>query len=220
MNTPKSRIGNLTRYFIYLIAYFIYLFVQSQAIEHVTNHLFWTIGLIVVFGLVGYFYFRQFVLEERRFFKREYDSWSAHLKLIVIATAIIALIRLYISFQQYGGHLALTAPQSFYLANATTTLFWSSIVIKGFLMSILQGFLINGFFFNYFFKRNTLIDTVLGLVLSGLIFSVLNFSQSFALFALQWLIGIVIAFVYLRTYRMSISVYLLAVNAIMTIILF
>ncbi|MGX4763852.1 CPBP family glutamic-type intramembrane protease [Holzapfeliella sp. JNUCC 72] len=220
MNTPNSKIGNLTRYFIYLIIYFIYLFFQSQAIEHGTNHLFWTIGLIVIFGLSCYFYLRQFVLEERRFFKREYDSWSVHIKLIVIATAIIALIRLYVSFQQYSGHLALTSPQSFYLANATTTLFWSSIVFKGILMSILQGFIVNGFFFNYFFKRNTLIDTLLGLVMSGLIFSILNFSQSFVLFTLHWLIGMVISFVYLRTYRVSISVYLLAVNAIMTIILF
>ncbi|KRN04340.1 type II CAAX prenyl endopeptidase Rce1 family protein [Holzapfeliella floricola] len=220
MNTPNSKIGNLTRYFIYLITYFIYLFFQSQAIEHGTNQIVWLIGLVLVFGLSCYFYLRQFVLEERRFFKREYDPWSVHLKLLVLAMAIIALIRLYISFQQYSGHLALTTPQSFYLANAKPALFWSSIIIKGILMSILQAFIINGFFFNYFFKRNTLVDTILGLVISGLIFSVLNFSQSFALFMFQWLIGIIISFVYLRTYRMSISVYLLAVNAIMTIILF
>lgn len=98
-------------------------------------------------------------------------------------------------------------------------MFWFLIVAEGIVMPILQEFLATGFVFNYAFRGNSKATALFGMLVSGLIFSVLNFQFSLPLFLIETCFGAFFAWSYLYTQSIWMPIYLAVVSGILRIIM-
>ena len=93
------------------------------------------------------------------------------------------------------------------------------IIAEGIILPILQEFLATGFLFNYAFRRDSRLVAVSGILVSGIIFSILNFQLSFLLFVINVVFGAIFAWVYLYTQSIWMPMYLAVLNGLLMIVL-
>src|SRR5699024_12308539 len=87
-------------------------------------------------------------------------------------------------------------------------MFWFLIVVQGIVLPILQEFLATGFLFNYAFRRNTKQVAIMGIFVSGLIYSLLNFQNSVVLFIIYAIYGLVFACSYMYSHIFLMTIYI------------
>ena len=116
---------------------------------------------------------------ENRFFARDFKlPWLGNFSAVVLLTLVLTATRISISYLQAYGKIPLYDFQTIYLKSQSTGMFWFLIVVQGIILPILQEFLATGFLFNYAFRRDSVQVAVVGIIVSGLIFSVLNYQSS------------------------------------------
>lgn len=134
-------------------------------------------------------------------------------------TILTIASRLLISYLQAKGKLAFSTFQTAYLKHETTPIFWFFIFSIGILLPVLQQFLVNGFFFNYFFRKTNAISAVVGVICSGCFFSLLSGQFAFSLLVVNLIYGMAFAWSYLYSQTLWIPIYLSVLNGTFTVIL-
>lgn len=219
MNTPQSREGNVIRYAVYLAGYVAVFAVVKLVTRKSPVHI-WD---LILFGLVAamilLFYVYRFN-REQRFFARDFKlPWLGSLSTVVLLTLVITVTRISISYLQSYGRISHYDFQLIYAKSESVNMFWFLIVVQGIVLPILQEFLATGFLFNYAFRRNTKQVAIIGIIVSGLIYSLLNFQNSVVLFIIDAIYGMVFAWSYMYTQTLLMPIYLAVVSGVLTVIM-
>ncbi|WP_195922164.1 CPBP family intramembrane glutamic endopeptidase [Lactobacillus crispatus] len=219
MNTPQSREGNVIRYAVYLAGYVAVFAVVKLVTRKSPVHI-WD---LILFGLVAamimLFYVYRFN-REQRFFARDFKlPWLGSLSTVVLLTLVITVTQISISYLQSYGRISHYDFQLIYAKSESVNMFWFLIVVQGIVLPILQEFLATGFLFNYAFRRNTKQVAIMGIIVSGLIYSLLNFQNSVVLFIIDAIYGMVFAWSYMYTQTLLMPIYLAVVSGVLTVIM-
>lgn len=219
MNTPQSREGNVIRYAVYLAGYVAVFAVVKLVTRKSPVHI-WD---LILFGLVAamilLFYVYRFN-REQRFFARDYKlPWLGSLSTVVLLTLVITVTQISISYLQSYGRISHYDFQLIYAKSESVNMFWFLIVVQGIVLPILQEFLATGFLFNYAFRRNTKQVAIMGIIVSGLIYSLLSFQNSVVLFIIDAIYGMVFAWSYMYTQTLLMPIYLAVVSGVLTVIM-
>ena len=219
MNTPQSREGNVIRYAVYLAGYVAVFAVVKLVTRKSPVHI-WD---LILFGLVAamilLFYVYRFN-REQRFFARDFKlPWLGSLSTVVLLTLVITVTQISISYLQSYGRISHYDFQLIYAKSESVNMFWFLIVVQGIVLPILQEFLATGFLFNYAFRRNTKQVAIMGIIVSGLIYSLLNFQNSVVLFIIDAIYGMVFAWSYMYTQTLLMPIYLAVVSGVITVIM-
>lgn len=219
MNTPQSREGNVIRYAVYLAGYVAVFAVVKLVTRKSPVHI-WD---LILFGLVAamilLFYIYRFN-REQRFFARDLKlPWLGSLSTVVLLTLVITVTQISISYLQSYGRISHYDFQLIYAKSESVNMFWFLIVVQGIVLPILQEFLATGFLFNYAFRRNTKQVAIMGIIVSGLIYSLLNFQNSVILFIIDAIYGMVFAWSYMYTQTLLMPIYLAVVSGVLTVIM-
>lgn len=219
MNTPQSREGNVIRYALYLAGYVAVFAVVKLVTRKSPVHI-WD---LILFGLVAamilLFYVYRFN-REQRFFARDFKlPWLGSLSTVVLLTLVITVTQISISYLQSYGRISHYDFQLIYAKSESVNMFWFLIVVQGIVLPILQEFLATGFLFNYAFRRNTKQVAIMGIIVSGLIYSLLNFQNSVVLFIIDAIYGMVFAWSYMYTQTLLMPIYLAVVSGVLTVIM-
>ena len=152
---------------------------------------------------------------EQRFFARDFKlPWLGSLSTVVLLTLVITVTQISISYLQSYGRISHYDFQLIYAKSESVNMFWFLIVLP-----ILQEFLATGFLFNYAFRRNTKQVAIMGIIVSGLIYSLLNFQNSVVLFIIDAIYGMVFAWSYMYTQTLLMPIYLAVVSGVLTVIM-
>ena len=219
MNTPQSREGNVIRYAVYLAGYVAVFAVVKLVTRKSPVHI-WD---LILFGLVAamilLFYVYRFN-REQRFFARDFKlPWLGSLSTVVLLTLVITVTQISISYLQSYGRISHYDFQLIYAKSESVNMFWFLIVVQGIVLPILQEFLATGCLFNYAFRRNTKQVAIMGIIVSGLIYSLLNFQNSVVLFIIDAIYGMVFAWSYMYTQTLLMPIYLAVVSGVLTVIM-
>lgn len=219
LNTPRSREGNVIRYAVYLAGYVAVFAVVKLVTRKSPVHI-WD---LILFGLVAamilLFYVYRFN-REQRFFARDFKlPWLGSLSTVVLLTLVITVTQISISYLQSYGRISHYDFQLIYAKSESVNMFWFLIVVQGIVLPILQEFLATGFLFNYAFRRNTKQVAIMGIIVSGLIYSLLNFQNSVVLFIIDTIYGMVFAWSYMYTQTLLMPIYLAVVSGVLTVIM-
>ncbi|EEU18622.1 CPBP family intramembrane glutamic endopeptidase [Lactobacillus crispatus] len=219
MNTPQSREGNVIRYAVYLAGYVAVFAVVKLVTRKSPAHI-WD---LILFGLVAamilLFYVYRFN-REQRFFARDFKlPWLGSLSTVVLLTLVITVTQISISYLQSYGRISHYDFQLIYAKSESVNMFWFLIVVQGIVLPILQEFLATGFLFNYAFRRNTKQVAIMGIIVSGLIYSLLSFQNSVVLFIIDAIYGMVFAWSYMYTQTLLMPIYLAVVSGVLTVIM-
>lgn len=219
MNTPQSREGNVIRYAVYLAGYVAVFAVVKLVTRKSPVHI-WD---LILFGLVAamilLFYVYRFN-REQRFFARDFKlPWLGSLSTVVLLTLVITVTQISISYLQSYGRISHYDFQLIYAKSESVNMFWFLIVVQGIVLPILQEFLATGFLFNYAFRRNIKQVAIMGIIVSGLIYSLLNFQNSVVLFIIDAIYGMVFAWSYMYTQTLLMPIYLAVVSGVLTVIM-
>lgn len=219
MNTPESREGNVIRYAVYLVGY-VAVFAVVKLVTNKTPLHVWD---LILFGLVAamilLFYIYRFN-REQRFFARDFKlPWLGNISTVVLLTLGITATRILISYLQAYNKIPYYDFQLIYIKNESVDMFWFLILVQGIILPILQEFLAAGFLFNYAFRKNTKSVAITGIIVSGIIFSLLNYQSSPILLVIEIIYGGVFAWSYLYTQTLWMPVYLAIVSGVLTVIM-
>lgn len=218
MNTPASREGNLVRYGIYLVMYLLLVGWEHLAVGIWHGNV-WGMAFYLLLALfVFYFLLRRFN-REQVYFDRSHDRRMLDDFWLVFAlTILITLVRLATAYLQINGKLHQGWLQLNYNNHENAVFFWLLLITKGGLMAGCQQYIATGFFFNCFFRGQK--SGVAGLIISALVFSLLNFVPSVSGFVFNALLGVLFAWSYLYTHSIAYPLYLAILNGVLQVILF
>lgn len=219
MNTPQSREGNVIRYAVYLAGYVAVFAVVKLVTRKSPVHIWGLILFGLVAAMILLFYVYRFN-REQRFFARDFKlPWLGSLSTVVLLTLVITVTQISISYLQSYGRISHYDFQLIYAKSESVNMFWFLIVVQGIVLPILQEFLATGFLFNYAFRRNTKQVAIMGIIVSGLIYSLLNFQNSVVLFIIDAIYGMVFAWSYMYTQTLLMPIYLAVVSGVLTVIM-
>ena len=190
LNTPESREGNVIRYAVYLICYLLVFAVVKLVTRKSPLHVWDLILFGVVAAMILLFYVYRYN-RENRFFARDFKlPWLGNFSAVVLLTLVLTATRISISYLQAYGKIP-----------------------------ILQEFLATGFLFNYAFRRDSVQVAVVGIIVSGLIFSVLNYQSSLINFIIEAIYGMLFAWSYLYSQTIYMPIYLAILSSVLTVIM-
>ena len=178
---------------------------------------------LILFGVVAAMILLFYVYRynrENRFFARDFKlPWLGNFSAVVLLTLVITATRISISYLQAYGKIPFYDFQTIYLKNQSIGMFWFLIVVQGIILPILQEFLATGFLFNYAFRRDSVQVAVIGIIVSGLIFSVLNYQSSLINLFIEALYGMLFAWSYLYSQTIFMPIYLAMLSSVLTVIM-
>lgn len=219
MNTPESREGNIIRYAVYLIGYVMVFAVMKLVTLKSPLHV-WD---VILFGLVAamvlLFYVYRFNREQRFFARDAKLPWLGNLTAVILLTLVITATRISLSYLQAYGKISSYDFQTLYLKHESVEMFWFLVVVQGIILPILQEFLATGFLFNYAFRNNQKSTAIVGIIVSGVIFSLLNYQNSILLLVIEAVYGALYAWSYLYSQTIWLPMYLAIVSGILTVIM-
>ncbi|QYN55240.1 CPBP family intramembrane metalloprotease [Lactobacillus panisapium] len=219
MNTPASREGNLIRYIVYFIGYLMVAGVIKLVAKNSPIHI-WDLILFATISLMILLFFIYRFNREQRFFDRSFSgSWLGNFGLIISLTIVVTALRICTAWLQSYGKIKFYGFQIAYLQHESVATYWFLVVAVGLVLPILQEFLTTGFLFNYAFRSNTVATAILGIITSGILFSLLNWQSSVPLLVVNALFGAIFAWSYLYTQTMWMPVYLAALNGVILLIM-
>ena len=205
MNTPESREGNLIRYAVYLAGYLMARGVVKIVTMNSPLRVWDLILFVLITAMVLLFYIYRFN-REQRFFQRDFVlPWLGNYGATVILTLIVIVTRIGVSWLQAYNKVSWYGFQAEYLRHES--------------VPMLQEYLATGFLFNYMFRRNEVSVAILGMLTSGILFSLFNFQMSIPLFFINIFYGALFAWSYLYTQTLWMPIYLSVLNGVMLVIM-
>ena len=192
LNSPASKVGSLIRYSVYFLFYGLILLNIPSFIK-----------CILCFIILS-FYIQRFN-KEKIYFKRTIHSpYLGNYGFLFFMTIFITISQICIFYLQMKKVIPLSQIQIAYRKKESI---WLIITILVILIPTLQIYLTNGFFFNYYFRKQTVSTALLGIISSGLFYGLLNWNNSLIYLGINSLYGIIYAYSYLRTERITVPIY-------------
>ena len=222
MQALKSPMIRSIWYIIWLI-----LVIISQQMEQFCLNAKGLDSVRVVFFLIIAILTLLFMLQryqhEQHYFKTVNTSLSQGLTeffgLVVFILVAIGCFMIIISYLKARGYFPHLVNRTDYLDRGSLA-FWFDLLASSLLISLEQQFVTIGFFFNYFFRRNSLIGALVAILISGLIFGALNMESWHLInFFIYTAIGLMLATIYLATQNLQICMFMSVFVAIMKVIL-
>lgn len=219
LNTPESREGNLIRYTVYIIGYLMAAGVVKLVTKNSPLHIWDWILFLVVAAMVLLFYIYRFN-REQRFFARDFSlPWLGNFGVTISLTLVITAIKIFVMYLQSYNRISWYSFQINYLKHESVHLFWFLILAEGIILPILQEFLATGFVFNYMFRKNSKAVAIVGIIFSGVLFSIFNFQSSLPLLTVDAVCGALFAWSYLYTQTLWMPIYLAIVSGTLSVIM-
>lgn len=219
MNSPRSQEGNIIRLTIFAIGYAIVWITERIVANQKNISIIGSIIFALIAWIVLFFYIYSFN-REKHYFERVYEvGLLDKMPLTIGLTLIVTLIQILVSYLQTSGKIDAYPFQLDYVKYASNKLFWFLIIAKGIVLPTLQIYIADGFLFNYMFRGSQVKAAILGIITSGVIYSVLNFQFSIPLFLIQTLMGMLFAWSYLYTQNLTMPLYLSIMSNILTVIM-
>lgn len=219
MNTPTSREGNLIRYAVYLLGYLLTAGLGKLLTNKGLLHVWDIILFILVAAAVLLFYAFRFNREQRYFSRQFYVPWLGDFGFLVSLTIGLTASRILLMYLQTYHHLPWYSFQVILIRQPSRMMFWFMLLMSGLILPVLQEFLATGFLFNYAFRKDSVTSGVLGLIASGLLYTVLAFQPAPLLLLINFLYGLLFAWSYLYTQNFRVPLYLAVVNGILLVIM-
>lgn len=221
MKNPASRAGNLVRFTIFtLLALITQWLLQLTYQEKSVNFIF-ALLFFCAAALTLLFYVRQFNAEKRYFtdslhsFGHVLSHAFIFLFVLFIAIGAIILVVSWLQTQNQLPHFSQPA-RTIELKDVG---FWLYLVMAGLIMPIIQQYLVNGFFFNYFFRNQTPVKITFGMLISAVLFAILQFQPLFFPAFIQFSLGCLITLGYIYTRNLAVPICLNIFSAVLLIIL-
>lgn len=221
MKSPASRLGNSVRFIIFFALAIVTTWLRNMTFDQ--NKISGLFGLLFfsIAALTLLFFIRQFNLEKRYFSDRLNslsDVFNNAFGFVIVMFLAVGGLTLLIAWLQVDGKLPVFSQEatSFEVVDVG---FWLNILMSGILMPIVNQYLVSGFFFNYFFRVESHLNIVLGMLFSGLLFALLQFQPWFMPAFLQASFGWLFALSYLRTNNLTVPIFLNIFSAILFIVL-
>lgn len=219
MNTPASRQGNLVRITIFAIVYFVVFGVKYLAVNVLQGRVWGWILLLITAAVGVWFYIRQFNHEEQFFVRPQQWSLLTSFTVAVGAVILITAARILIAYLTMKQRLPESYLHKFYLQHESARLFWLLMAADGVIMPVMQTYLTIGFFFNYWFRDSNLVNAVMGIIVSGLLFMLLHWQLSVPLLIMNACLGMLLAWAYLYTQNLAVPMFLAIINGLLQVVL-
>lgn len=221
MKSPASRTGDLIRYAIFLALVLITNWLKNMAITKQTISGIFTILFFCIAALTLTFFVRQFNLEKRYFadpLNKLADVFQNSFGFFLLLLIAVGALDLVIAWLQAQGQV----PRFSHAVTGfefTAPGFWLYLVMAAVIMPIIQQYLVAGFFNNYFFRNETPLNVVGAVLISGVIYMLLQFQPFFMPAFVQLSLGWLFALGYLRTRNLAVPILLNMFSALLVIIL-
>ncbi|UQS84206.1 CPBP family glutamic-type intramembrane protease [Bombilactobacillus thymidiniphilus] len=160
--------------------------------------------------------------ENSAFIDEKQSLWRGigeYFSLILFTILVVGIFLTVISYLKAHGRFPYLVGDTDYLDRGKVA-FWFDLVASGLIISVEQQFVTTGFLFNYFWRKPKLSSTILGIISSGLIFGLLNMEIAHLInFFIYFIIGCLLATIYLATHNFKISIMLGVFIALLRVIL-
>lgn len=222
MNVLKSPTLRGTWYVIWLIMVVIsqhleQLSIGNKSIRWTYAVLFLIVSALFLLMMVGRYRHEQLSFEGSA--PNLFEGLGLFFGFVTFIALIIGIFLFLISYLKAQGRLPSLKVSSDYLDRGLLV-FWFDLLASAFIVAVEQQFVVTGFFFNYFFRENTLTSALLGIIISGILYGLLNMEVfHFINFFIYCAIGCLLAVVYLATQNFQISLLLGIFVAILRVIL-
>ena len=219
MNTPNSREGNLIRFVVYCIAYVMAVGVVELVSQKTPLRVWDLILYALVTAMVLLFYVYRFNREQRFFERVATLPVLGDFGLTVGLTLATIASRILVMYFQTLGKVPSYGFQASFVKHESTGLFWFLMLAEGIVLPILQQYLTIGFLFNYLFRDNIRTVALIGIVCSGILFSLLNFQHSLILLVIEAAYGMFFAWSYMYTQTLRMPIYLAILSGVLTVVM-
>lgn len=180
--------------------------------------------LVVLFFVVGLFFLylmiRRYSHEQNSFADNPgkfMDSLVTNAGFVALMLILVCAMRIAVSYLQVTGKLPQFKNDD--VASSDQKVFLFNIVANVLIITVQQQLVQTGFFFNYFFRKNTAANAVLGIIVSGLIAGALSLPGSFTQFLMMMALGWCYALTYLYTKDERLPIFIAMISAIVGTIL-
>ncbi len=219
LNSPKSVQGNLIRYAVFIVGYLMVIGAKELCANSSKLHIWDLILFAVVTVMTFLLYVYRFKREQRYFEKVNKVSLLDNIKVTLWLSFLIFFLRGLVSYLQVNQYINSYTFQLTYAKHESVSMFWFLIFAQGLVLPFLQVFLAEGFLFNYLFRDNVGSVAILGIVFSGLIFSLVNFQLNVPVFLFDMVFGLIFAWAYLYSQNIVMPLYLAILNGLLMVML-
>ncbi|APX71252.1 CAAX protease family protein [Companilactobacillus allii] len=220
MRVGESPRIDLVRYLIWIIFSVITLSLKNitatdKGLNIILMIIFFAVGIVFTFLMT-----RRYLRERRSFSDNPTGFMSSLISNIGLVTLMIILVcalRLMVSYLQVTGKLP--SFQNDDVASSDQKVFIFNMIANIFIIAIQQQLVQTGFFFNYFFRKSTAGNAVIGIVLSGVIGGLISLPGSLLQFFMMMALGWCYALTYLYTQDEKMAMLVGLISAIVGTIL-
>lgn len=220
MRVGESPRIDLVRYFIWIIFSIITLSLKNIAATNkglniILAIIFFAVGIVFTFLMT-----RRYIRERRSFSDNPrgfMSSLVSNIGLVTLMIILVCALRLMISYLQVTGKLPSFKNDD--VASSDQKVFMFNIIANIFIIAVQQQLVQTGFFFNYFFRKSSSGNAIVGIVLSGVVGGLISLPGSLLQFFMMMALGWCYALIYLYTQDEKMAMLVGFVSAIVGTIL-
>ncbi|KRK79599.1 CPBP family glutamic-type intramembrane protease [Companilactobacillus nodensis] len=220
MRVGESPGTDLVRYLIWIIFSIITLSLKNIAatdkgLNVILAVVFFAVGIVFLFLMA-----RRYLRERRSFSDNPrgfMSSLVSNIGLVTLMIILVCALRLMISYLQVTGKLPQFKNDD--VVSSDQKVFIFNIIANVFIITVQQQLVQTGFFFNYFFRKSTPSNAVIGIIFSGIIAGALSLPGSLLQFFMMMALGWCYALTYLYTQDEKMAMLVAIVSAIVGTIL-
>lgn len=220
MRVGESPGTDLVRYIIWIIFSIITLSLKNIAatakgLNVILAVIFFAVGTVLSFLMV-----RRYLRERRSFSDNPsgfMSSLVSNIGLVALMIILVCALRLMVSYLQVTGKLPQFKNDD--VISSDQKVFIFNIVANVFIITVQQQLVQTGFFFNYFFRKSTASNAIIGIIFSGLIAGIISLPGSLLQFFMMMALGWCYALTYLYTQDEKMAMLVAIVSSIVGTVL-
>lgn len=149
-----------------------------------------------------------------------YYSWPilSHMGIVIVLALLITACRIGFDYLQSSWYIDYLNIGKIYLDHETKSNFVFIVIAFGVVLPFLQVYLADGFFFDYLFRWQTKESAVIGIFTSALVFAILSLEFQPIWFLLNFFVGIILAWSFLRSQALWLPLFLAVINGLLMMI--
>ncbi|WP_125764381.1 CPBP family glutamic-type intramembrane protease [Companilactobacillus hulinensis] len=220
MRVGESPGTDLVRYIIWIIFAVITLSLKNitatdKGLNVILAVVFFAVGIVFTFLMT-----RRYLRERRSFSDNPngfMSSLVSNIGLVTLMIILVCALRIMISYLQVTGKLPQFKNDD--VMSSDQKVFAFNMIANVFIITIQQQLVQTGFFFNYFFRKSTPSNAIIGIVFSGIIGGLISLPGSLLQFFMMMALGWCYALTYLYTQDEKMSMLVAIVSSIVGTIL-
>lgn len=220
MRVGESPGTDLVRYLIWIIFSIITLSLKNIAATDKGLNIILTVIFFVVGIVLSFLMLRRYLRERRSFSDNPrgfMSSLVSNIGLITLMVILVCALRIMISYLQVTGKLPSFKNDD--VISSDQKVFIFNMVANVFIITVQQQLVQTGFFFNYFFRKSTSSNAIIGIIFSGLIAGIISLPGSLLQFFMMMALGWCYALTYLYTQDEKMAMLVAIVSSIVGTVL-